>query len=735
MSTIYRASGFVELGGMPAYYGYPAEPPVALLVTGEQLNNETGHSVEGGRFHPETGEIRGIAEFKRQDTYISGTGGRTGTAFDVITGTGTVTDDWKDPFHNTYGLLFPDNAPGTEYDVVTTDPFTEGIPHCEILLGRGFPGVSSDDADYKPAECYTYLTFGYGNTYQYRLAFRYSRPIALEFSKDGGDSWLLPVMARRLGSLESALKANSDFLRMKVFLDRTNEVLRVEIGNGEVLRYGLPRDLTGEMLREGYLRMQTKNGWATLNLWPARHQSITATVKARDFGRPVANIANALFAVNATGQTPSGQTTDATLTPDGNGLGMTITASVEDAGDGLGSVEPPVFSDFTAIIPAVWTQDVDGFPDFRTVSGFYKQRIERETFDPVNRLFRQSAQVTLSNADGSLNDLVGDLACRVYGSNGSGYYPRMTGIARNPVFSRFDPLRLYSMSVRDKLELLEKPIGQGIRLDRWCKFSAVRFVAELCGVHPSFTYRFPQYPYGPAGYDCPYPILGSGVGSSPKHEYDPTVPGIAILLEILQDMVEREPVSGRAIPYYLGFDALGDMRFEPIDPFDALPKWAYSDLDPSGQGQIIGRMDWRPTTDNLRTDIILQGLDVHTNEILHTRRQVSAQARRMRGTRVPLFDQSPRYFTTAQMEEAMDVMSVSASIPELTGAFRAPAQEHVHAGDVVWVTDYFHGINGLFVIEDLLTFSGMVDVTGMTAEAGEQVGYQDLLVRSIYNYF
>jgi len=735
MATSYFGSGFVELGGMPAYYHYLSEPPVVMLVTAAMLNHENGHSVEKGRFHRENGELRGTAEFKRQDTYIDGTASRSGIPFDVITGGGVVKDNFKDPIHNTYGLLFPDSAPGTEYDVVSTNEFSEGIPHCEILLGRGLPGVSGTDSNYKAAACYTYLTFGYGNTYQFRLALEYNRPANLKFSKDGGSTWLVPVTAGRIATLENLSRQYGELIPLKVYVDRTNEVLRIEIGNGEVLRYGLPRDLTGEMLRGGKLRMQTKNGWASLNIWPARHTTINATVRERDLGRVYSNLANAQFLVNSAGTHPAGQTTTFNLTQNGSKVGVTMEASLEDAGDGLGSEQAPVFTDFTLYTEGVWTQDIDGTPDFRTATGFYKQSVMEEFFDPVNRLFRQRAKVCMSNADGSLNDLVGDLACRIYASNGSGYYPRMTGIGRNPVYERSDPTRLYWMDVQDKLQLFDKEIGQEIQADNWCVYSLVWLVAQLMGVHPQFLWRIPYYRPGRADADCPYPVLGSGVGSSPKHNYPPNVTGIAILLELVQLMNTKEPVSNRVIPWYTGFDIYGDMVFEPIDHFDVLPKWSFSDLDPSGQGQIFGQVHWLPNTDNIRTDIIQQGIDATTGDLLHQSRQVSTQARRLRGTRVPLFDRSPLYVSEAQMSEAGDVMQVLSSIPELTGAFRAPAQENLHAGDVVFVRDFFHGIFDLFVIERVKSLSGCRDVTGMSDQAGFVDCYADYLVRSLVNYF
>lgn len=735
MGTRYRPSGIIEIGGMPAFYGYLAQPPQAFLVTAQELNDQDGNSVEAGRYHQESGELRGVAEFARQDTYIDGTAGRTGIAFDDITGGGVITDNFKDPVHNTYGIFFPDSAPGTEYEIVSTNPFSEGIPHCEILLGRGGPGVSGTDSNYKPAQCYTKITFGFGNTYQYQLRFAYNSLASLAFSKDGGSSWLLPVSKREIGSLQTLLKQYSDFIPLKVYMDRANEVLHVEIGNGKVLRYGLPRDLTGEMLREGYLRVQTKNGWASFNIWPARHQSIAATVRGREFGQPVTNLGSAVYAINAAGVVPEGQETTVTPVVNGNEIGLTLEASIEDAGDGLGSIEAPRFSDLTLLTEGVWTQDIDGMPDFRTATGAYKQRVESALFDPVSRMFRQQAQICLSNSNGALNDLVGDLAVKIYGSNGSGYFPRMTGVARNPRFTRADPTRLYWMSVYDKMHLLEKGIGQRLRFDRWCVFSAVRRVAEVCGIHPRFLWRIPYYPPGPAGTDCPYRVLGSGLGNNPRHEYEPNVWGIAILLELVQQMNEIHPVSGRVIPYYTGFNADGDMLFEPMDLFDRLPKWAFSDLDPSGQGQIYGQIDWRVSTDDLRTDIILQGLDANTNDLLHLQRQVSVQARRMRGTRVTLWDRNPLYVSLGQMEDAAALQAILASIPELTGAFRAPLQEHLTAGDVVWVTDYFHGVQNLFVIERMKAVSGARDVTGLSAEAGRMDCYADYMVRALFNYF
>lgn len=89
----------------------------------------------------------------------------------------------------------------------------------------------------------------------------------------------------------------------------------------------------------------------------------------------------------------------------------------------------------------------------------------------------------------------------------------------------------------------EKPLCMEIVLDGWAKPTALLYLSELAG----FEYNPGDYeegviyippgatkdaPFGPAGKDCPYPILGKGTGLKPKYRFTPEMP-IGLVVSII----------------------------------------------------------------------------------------------------------------------------------------------------------------------------------------------------------
>jgi hypothetical protein len=75
-------------------------------------------------------------------------------------------------------------------------------------------------------------------------------------------------------------------------------------------------------------------------------------------------------------------------------------------------------------------------------------------------------------------------------------------------------------------EYLDRKIMFHGVVDRWCVWSAIRFVCEIVGVPREVQKSFPLWvpagatvdaPYGPADETCPYPILSKGEPLSPRH--------------------------------------------------------------------------------------------------------------------------------------------------------------------------------------------------------------------------
>jgi len=79
-------------------------------------------------------------------------------------------------------------------------------------------------------------------------------------------------------------------------------------------------------------------------------------------------------------------------------------------------------------------------------------------------------------------------------------------------------------------ERLSKPLGQPIVFDGWCIKNAIQFVAELCGITGYSSEYIPpggteDAPYGAAGYDCPYLVLGRGTPLRPRYLFPAEMTG------------------------------------------------------------------------------------------------------------------------------------------------------------------------------------------------------------------
>jgi hypothetical protein len=93
------------------------------------------------------------------------------------------------------------------------------------------------------------------------------------------------------------------------------------------------------------------------------------------------------------------------------------------------------------------------------------------------------------------------------------------------------------------LVLLRSKRNPAIRTyDGWCVWSAVRFECAMVGLTESAMKNIPLYippdetansPYGIAGTDCPYPVLGTGSGLKPLWEFDGTVSPIDAVITLV----------------------------------------------------------------------------------------------------------------------------------------------------------------------------------------------------------
>ena len=270
------------------------------------------------------------------------------------------------------------------------------------------------------------------------------------------------------------------------------------------------------------------------------------------------------------------------------------------------------------------------------------------------------------------------------------------------------------------------PLDQEVIFDGWCLYSAVRFLAECGNIHPQYLSAIPLYvppgatmdaPYGPAGYDCPYPVLPRGTGLNALYRELPDRTIWSILQELVQDSGVTDPYTGGIAPFYTGFDTGGNLHFEPIFWPEKDIVIGYSEYDPSGIGQIEDISVYNSAA-QMRTAVDLQGIDPKTYELLYQHIAMPDAVLQAMGFRFPLMDRSPRY-SGAYMQQVANSIAIQAAQPQTIIRIKAPFHPEVFAGNLCYISEAACiGGTELCVIEELYSCYGMQDTSGRS-------GYRD----------
>lgn len=746
---VYSPSAIVQAADMAATYGLCLAAPIQWYIPSTQVNDESPSSI-AGRYNKAKGQAQGIGRPKPQDTTLS-SGKNTGRVFTSVSG--TWKDDSKPKEGSNWRLLMPDASASVSFEA-TSDTTTSNIENAVFIVGRGVvpASVTPTASNYN-----AYLELAYGATSNYRIVFEWWSPIRLEYYAPETNSQWVPVgIASKLGDFNTLVKANP-YVTLKIEIESKGDrnIIWVEVNNGEMIRHS-PSVVNGQqrlLPTPGRLRLSGQNGWASLEYYPLRYDTVTLTKSKREFipANKVGTLQNAgraFVVTNATNPTAAGQTFTQSVQTDGKSLQPTITARNTDAGDGLGSSVPPTIADMSVVVPAFW---VEGTGVDYSNSAFLKgMRVEElQVWDSVTRVRGSSAQITCSNKSGDYTGMAGHFALNLTASNGGAFYQRLLGVAgagQNGIgLYRNDPTNLLFLSVSDRSYVMGAksdalvPIGQEIVLDGWCIWSAVRFLCELGNIHPQWLIGIPLYippgatqdaPYGPAGDDCPYPILPRGTGLNPRLQYLPDRTPWSILLELVQDSGEYDFFSNSPAPYMMGFNNYGQFGFGPAFPGPVTPVIAYSSYDPTGVGQIEELYVYE-SANQMRTSLDFQGIDAQTYELLYYHLPMPAPVLQAVGFRFSWLERNARYSSPAYLQRIADWAATQASIPQQVVRFRTMFQPWVNAGDVCVVSDEKAlGGTGLFVIEELQSAYGVQDVTG---RSGYQDCYSWVTARNIAN--
>ena len=688
MGYQYNVAIAATVRPMVKVYSFLRNQSVCFPTLAAELNYDPNVSVDGRFVGAGRSELQGTPVPKIQDTFKSGTGGRTGRAFGVDSG--TWFDDWKHPHYDCFGLLMPDSTPGVTWGVHSSS-ITDYVEDADILLFRGIPGPSSSTARTRLGySCYLELAHGASDNTNIRVAFEAGQPIRLDYTVDNGGVWGLGVAALRdLGNVERYLEANNGLIRIRTQFDYARGIAEVEIGDGNFLRF---RPLSGTLPAPGNLKLSGQNGGAGLWYLPLRAQPLKTTGKIR-LPEPHPNAGLARMTYNGLTQAPDGQTTVSVVDPgDGQTLSYTTTATLADAGDGLGSADAPVLANQTLIIPAVWVDEI-GAPDVIGDRDLPTQVIdELQIFDDSTQTATSSALVNVLNQYGEFAGAYGHRALDVDVSVGGPFYPRIRGIAG----ASFEGIDLSTFEAQGRMGLpvtgqeykMMHGAGQRRIYDGWCLLSAVLREAELGNVHPRFLQTIPRYippggtweaPYGEAGDDCPFPILEKGTGENTAHEYGPEVSPWIVLQRLVQGAGLVDPATRKSIPYYMGHTLDRQFRFEPYDPNLLTPAIYYSDVDTTGTAYISECHVYNSVA-QMRSRIHFQGIDALTYELLVAHLTLPDEVLKAIGFDYPWVERSARYSSELYLTDQIQIAGTIASRPQQIVKVKVPFRPEVCAG-------------------------------------------------------
>lgn len=739
MATNYFVNAQVVIAPMDTTYSFLQSPPVSWPIIASDMNLDPDTNIDGRYIEANTGQIEGVYNPKMQDTYINGTGGRTGRAFTVVSG--TWKDDFVDPTTNKYALLMPDSTSAVTYDIRSTS-ITPAIENADIVINRGIPpvGAARQQNNYT---CYIELAYNSSNNTGYRIAMEWGQPIRLDRTTDNGATWYKGVsIARELGNLEYFLASCGGQVKFRIRPDTINNTLTIEINNGDFLFH---KPVTNSLPAPGNIRISGTNGSLSFGYLPLRAQPIEVNGNIK-LDETYPNASNAFFQHNSLGYPAEGQTTETTVTTDDNqNFAYTVMASQPDSGDGLGSLDTPILANVTMIIPAVWTDSLSGIPPLVAAQQLPNRTVEElHIFDDATRCQTSSAFINVDNQYGAFNGAYGHQAVRIDTSVGGSYYPRFTGVAgETPEGIDISTIQTWGrmgLPCQGRECVMNKAPAIRRLYDGWCLYSAVRFEAELGNIHPRFLNTIPLYippggtyeaPYGEAGSDCPYPILAKGSGLNARYDFGPEVPPWTVLQIFAQENGQIDLSSGMSLPFYMGFSVDGQFHFEAYDPSLLTPVITYSDIDPSGIGQIDGELHVYNSCAAMRTDIDFQGIDQFTYELLVGHITQPIAVKQAIGYRYPWLERNARY-SDQYLQQMMQVASAIAARPQQVLKFKVPFQPYVFAGNVCFVeSQQSLGGSGRYVIIELQSKYGMASNYG---NSGIRESYSIVTCRSINEY-
>jgi len=719
-----------DTADLPSAYGIQLTPLVIWHSFAGDMNAEGGTGIDNGRYNGASGEFEGLAVPTMQDTYKSGTGSRTGRAFNSISG--TWIDDVVSPWSDKYYLLQQDSS-ATYWEVTDTAATNNGLQNAVINLHLG---VENSGSTRTAANCYAVLELAYGYLPNYRLTFQWGQPIRLDYTDtQHGGNWINGIaICRDLGNVENYLRTHSNQITLTIRPDKSRGLLMVEVGDGHWLRGPAPRPTlpsdpasTGSLPASECYRFYGARRYAGIEVAPLTFTAPTINKSKRYFGPDqTANAANAVVGVNLLSTSDASQSASITMQDDGAGnLSYALTAT------NTTNTVPQKIADVMIIIPETWGRSAPGVPLPQSRLSGVKARV-LGVWDDATRMGMMSGRLMLNNKNNQYTGRFGNYAIGINGGNGLNYQRIMTGVlGADPdgiQVTRNDPFRFAHVPIRDKFAVMDVPIEQELCLDGFCIFTAVRLLARKGNIHPDFLNYIPNTPLPPYGAGFPFYILPKGTGASPALRFMPNQTALSCLMELISQSGDVDPYTGTSTPHYMFFDPLGNFHFEPWNPALQTPVKYYSTGD-TGDGLIMDIRVYNSVA-QMRTNVTLQAQDALTYELMQYNLPLPGNYGAV-GYRFSALERNQAWGTPAYMQKIAKIAAVQASLPTQVVRIMVPFSPIVFPGNIVWIgEDKALGRAGLFTVME-------VDQDWGISAPESNSGFQDcrmwLTCRSIEN--
>ncbi len=728
------------------YMGYLADPPVVWSVTAPDMDAESGTKKDGAALAKTLGELYGHPIPQNQGICISADYTALSATYPNIiefVQTFPSVTQWTSPENGTMGLLLTPSTSPSGTMATQAGQFFTTLPGLRFTI-KSTGEITSPTNDYGLAinlTPYLRLLVSMQNAPCIQQWDMQTQNASQQFTT----GWNTVAMIADVANVQHHLITHNNEIVIDVLPIQDDNAILVRMNDNTPMLwaydpYSQDWGYTGDNNPDGsgpppgannldglYINpfasplisfLLYSSNWATVEMSTLKYAPIVLDKLPLNIGRPHPNADQMAVVINALsgGKSMLQKSSKPAATGSQNytvenkfttkKIGYKLTVSRDD---GI----PPRLRDATAIIPAHWkyvsptTTWSGDSTRFRIMS-----YTETSKFDDINRVITTSGMLKINNYDSYYTGIGGTFMIDRYMAlniNQFELYKRVGGIAGHLPggWSGYGsgPNSYIETEYQDMLSVLDVALSIEVICDGWYVYSAVRYLCEAASLHPYFLRNLPKYippgapknaPYGPAGTDVPDTgyVLGRGTGLNPRYRFTPEMTARQCLMQILRDLGTPDLINGRVIPWYMEWMPDDTLFFGPYDPLQAGILATFIDhsydvnkMKDDNVFELIGQIEISNDVSNLRTEVVFEGRNAFTNELMVERLTAPDYVISWKGQRSAWVERSGRWATKPYLQQVAQNALVKATIPVQMIRWQSVAVPWLRAGNVVTVSE------------------------------------------------